>query len=358
MVLAPQLRKLKVQRVSALGTKAPEYSPQEQPGQEGVEDVWDGMGTEPRRQGQTPSRPGEQVRVPCAHQAGALGPQRRILPELRPRAAALTRRTGARASRPRPPGAKRFPRRSWPTAHAPRLRPETLGLTVGVIPAASPLLREWGRGPRGPGAAGRGQSGGRGAGGPRPFRPPHPGRDARDDGPPPRPLRPRSPFRGESLAETSGAAPFPARPRPASRPRAEPRPTPPRPASATCSRRAGTEGGGQPSPAVWGQSSAQLRPGGRGEGGPGAHVRSQDTEAHGPLLRGQGGREADPLACRPGGLYLGPAWEPSRSSGVVSSPGSEQTSLMVGITSLATSQGKSCGSLWKGLTQGDHVSPG
>nr|XP_031318074.1 nascent polypeptide-associated complex subunit alpha, muscle-specific form-like [Camelus dromedarius] len=81
-------------------------------------------------------------------------------------------------------------------------------------------------------------------------------------------------------------------------------------------RRAGTEGGGQPSPAVWGQSSAQLRPGGRGEGGPGAHVRSQDTEAHGPLLRGQGGREADPLACRPGGLYLGPAWEPSRSSGV------------------------------------------
>ncbi|XP_074230587.1 uncharacterized protein LOC141579331 [Camelus bactrianus] len=32
MVLAPQLRKLKVQRVSALGTKAPEYSPQEQPG--------------------------------------------------------------------------------------------------------------------------------------------------------------------------------------------------------------------------------------------------------------------------------------------------------------------------------------
>lgn len=114
-----------------------------QAGPEVLEDLRDARGRRPQRPGEAPSRPAEPVWVPRAHQAGARWGRRPRPPTptsqlIHPPASAppassgnppaMTSR-GAPASRPRPPGAKRFPRRSWPTAHAPRLRPETSGFT-------------------------------------------------------------------------------------------------------------------------------------------------------------------------------------------------------------------------------------
>lgn len=141
-----------------------------QAGPEVLEDLRDARGRRPQRPGEAPSRPAEPVWVPRAHQAGARWGRRPRPPTptsqlIHPPASAppassgnppaMTSR-GAPASRPRPPGAKRFPRRSWPTAHAPRLRPETSGFTGRVILPARPWLREgagrggawWGRGGR------------------------------------------------------------------------------------------------------------------------------------------------------------------------------------------------------------------
>lgn len=90
---------------------------------------------------------------------------------------------GARASRPRPPVAKRFPRRSWPSAHAPRLRRKPR-----VLPLASSSPRYYCSGNGGvpvPGRAGRGGGDAGGAGHGRPPGPSNSDETLRQPIPPP-----------------------------------------------------------------------------------------------------------------------------------------------------------------------------
>lgn len=245
--------------------------------------------------------------------------------------------SGARASRPRPPGAKRFPRRSRPTAHAPCLRPRNLGLyrrrhhpCITTAPG------------RGKGAP-RARTRGRAAGGPQPFRPPYPGRDARDDRappptspapttPPPRPAAPPAAEAWPTLPapppSRHGRAPLPAR---------RPSPSPPR--RSACPARAdtgvaanpplvrevgggggqgidgsGLEGGGE---GGWGRCAPvrALLGAGSPEGlscpeGPlpdRAQVRSRDTEAHGPPLSKKVGAPHCTRPVRPV-VWSQPAW--------------------------------------------------
>lgn len=125
---------------------------------------------------------------------------------------AMTSR-GARASRPRPPGAKRFPRRSRPSAHAPCLRPRNLGLyrrRHHPCITTAPGRRK---------GVPRARTRGRAAGGPQPFRPPYRGRDARDDRAPP----PTSPAPATLRPHPPAPRPLP-RPKPGRRFRRRPLP--------------------------------------------------------------------------------------------------------------------------------------